>query len=784
MVRGQDLEDRLMRARRFGFNVTDVPAADFTAKGESHDDGPGHGMFVGPVGGPAFSRDLTGRYSRWHLQPGTHLHADVDAAFVAVRWVDGDVTRAVKLRRDEVATHEVAALHPTSHEIFGLEGAPFEIVLTSFSPVIPGDEEASATPVVVMDAHAVPLPGMDWLPAMDVALFWPNLNGWRASVVTSTDRGDVAWPGLHHAGNINAESAMNDGACVVQARTSAADAHRRQSVAVAVAGTASDYSVQQQFRLTPMATGVPDEEQAYTLDGVYDAFVRTGRLAVTPDASWEAHWHEPIGSAVAAHTGEGRGHSHTRFVVAFDWAEVEFGMGRRWTRRYAAQRATDAVALAGVGLDQGDEWLAAIDASQDATLERLTQAGWSPAVAGCVVNELNLAVSLGTTWVDGVPDGSPGSPGHHGEHLGLLEGFDEGYFYYNTSDLWHFAFPAIALNWPRLADLVFTDLGETLDAEVRVRRPIYRPAEPRQVLVADKLPHDLGNPLEDPFVRINGYSMRDDPNTWRDSNPAYVLATAAHHRMQGRRLDARTWDRLVAAAEVTATQSGDDGSVPRHDEFGDSTWDNLGLRGYSTYTTGLCVGMWAVLAQEAAARGVDSTAYERRRDSSQRILDGLWTGRFFRAASDGKYADAIMPDSLMGIFYADVAGARDIVSETRIRDHLRTAYEFAHRANGDGAVGPLLIAEEKLREYERDGGQELQVNEVLIGSAWLYTAMLARYGLAGQAGEVAGALTGVLYGATGLQFRSPAAVNASGKFRAPLNMRPLAAWWLAALASG
>ncbi|UPK77053.1 non-lysosomal glucosylceramidase [Nocardioidaceae bacterium SCSIO 66511] len=772
-----NVDDRIARARRFGFNVRDVPEARFTAKDESHDDGPGHGMFLGAIGGPAFSRDLNGRFSRWHLHPGMHLVADVDAAFLAVRWVDGGATRSARLRRNEVETHEVAALHPMSHEVIGLRHAPFELVVTSFSPVIPGDEDASAGPVVVMDVHAVPLPGEHRLPPIDIALFWPNLNGWRASAVTSTDRGDVAWPGLHHAGNVNQESPLDTGVCVVQSRTSAAGTQPRQGVSVAVAGGTSEYSVQQQFRLTPMATGVPDEEQAYTLAGTYDAFVRTGRLGMTPDASWEAHWHEPVGSAVAAHIDGASGPARTRFVVAFDWPEVTFGMGRTWRRRYAARAATDCVGLARKALEAGDGWLASIDAWHESTLERLTRAGWSPSVAGCVVNELNLAVSLGTAWVDGSAS-SPQGP----EHLGLLEGFDEGYFYYNTSDLWHYAFPAIGLNWPRLADLVVSDLGDALDREITDRRPIYRPAEPRPILVADKLPHDLGNPLEDPFVRVNGYSMRDDPNTWRDSNPAYVLATVVHHRMHGIELDARTWDRLQAAAEVTARQSGDNGSVPRHDEFGDSTWDNLGLRGYSTYTTGLCAGMWAVLAQEAVARGVDPSSYERRRDVSVEVLDELWTGRCFRAASEGKYVDAVMPDSLMGVFYADVAGVGDIVSEVRIREHLSTAYDFAHRANSGGAVGPLLIAEETLREYERDGGQELQVNEVLIGSAWLFTAMLARYGLAEQASTVADAIRNVLYGDSGLQFRSPAAVNADGKFRAPLNMRPLAAWWLAALA--
>jgi non-lysosomal glucosylceramidase len=91
----------------------------------------------------------------------------------------------------------------------------------------------------------------------------------------------------------------------------------------------------------------------------------------------------------------------------------------------------------------------------------------------------------------------------------------------------------------------------------------------------------------------------------------------------------------------------------------------------------------------------------------------------------------------------------------------------------------LLVSEPGRQHYERDGGQELQVNEVLAGAAWMYVAMLYGYGLEREGGEVARVLRNMLYGGTGLQFRTPAAWNRDGQYRAPLNMRPLAVWLLA-----
>jgi non-lysosomal glucosylceramidase len=243
-------------------------------------------------------------------------------------------------------------------------------------------------------------------------------------------------------------------------------------------------------------------------------------------------------------------------------------------------------------------------------------------------------------------------------------------------------------------------------------------------------------------------------------------------------VDDDTWRRLCAAAELTDQQDAAGAGVPRHDEFGDSTWDNLALRGYSTYTAALCAGMWAVLAHESRARGRSPEVYERRLAAARTVLDRLWNGEFFRAATEGKYTDAVMPDSLMGLFYADLHGAAPVVPCDRIVRHLRAAHEICHRGHADGRFGPLLIGERGLRAYGRDGGEELQVNEVLLGSGWLLAAMLRHYGLADEADDVASSLRDVLYGGTGLQFRTPAAIDRHGRFRAPLNMRPLAAWWL------
>lgn len=768
---------RWRRADQYGFAVDRLPNAAFIAKQGSHDDGPGHGMFLGPIGGPAFSRDLTGRFNRWHLNPGTHLIADLDAAFLAVHYELHGVHHHRLLRADDVDVHETAVLFPFTHERFRSADMPFVVTLSAFSPVIPGDEEAAALPVIVLDVRIEAISGT--LPAVDVAMFWPNLSGWQPSWVTTDDRGDRAWPGHHHSGNLNRSvTVAGAGTSVLQTRE-VLPGRVRPETSLSVSGDADSYTHQVQYKTDQNATGVPEHEQAYTLGAVRNAFATTGRLAATPDGSWPAHWHEPIGSAVAAHVAAGRQDADLRFVLAFDWPEVTFGSGRTWRRRYAATPTPpSATTLAEAAHREADSWICRIDAWHEGTLRELTRSGWAPEVAGCVINELGLTTALGTAWLD---DATPATGDLLGrtEHLGLLEGFDEGYFYYDTADLWHYAFPALTMTWPRLADLVFDDLTDALAKSVDSTRPVYRVAEHRPMLRPGRLPHDLGSAPEDPFAQLNGYVMRDDPNTWRDATPAHVLARLTHARLTGRTMSHQTWERLRTVADSCA----DVGAVPRHDEFGDSTWDNLALRGHSTYTTTLYTGMWSVLANESVKRDEDPARYVAMRDAAVDVLDGLWTGEFFRAASEGKYAQAIMPDSIWGLFYADLCGAFTGIAVDQIRSHLRAAYEICHIGYDGGRVGPLLIGERGLRRYGRDGGEELQVNEVILGSGWMFAAMLRHFGLPKEANDVAESLRKALYGGTGLQFRSPAAIDRDGHFRAPLNMRPLAAWWLAATTS-
>jgi non-lysosomal glucosylceramidase len=753
------------------------------AKPRSHDHGPHCGFFLGGIGGPAFSRNLEGRFDRWQLEPGKLARQPIDVACLMVRWRAEDGRSGC--RRIEIgkgngrfpkAATRVAALFPVLLEVHDDPALPFTLTLETVSPIIPGDEATSALPVTMFTARVSPRDGKRV--EIGIALLWPNLLGWTLSPITTAKRRPPLWPNQSHAGQVHrAGSATSTRLTVVQGRETVEQADATAGeVAVAVEGAGWRLERAVAFKADQNALGRPDARQRFTRAHVVAAF-RRGEGWEGYGIGWPAHWHEPLMSAVAGHRIVAEP-EQLGFALALDIPMVRFGMGRLWLRRYTREHGAagdGAEALAHLALDRREEWLGRIDAWHEATIGRAVAAG---VPAGALVNELGFLTAGGTAWLERPLEPAPTAFRAAG-HFGLLEGFDSGYYYYNTLDLWIYAFPALTLTFPGLAEQVFRDYLDTIEAEDAQLRPIYRTETLAPMLVRGKLPHDLGSPAEDPWVRLNGYVMRDDPNLWKDHNPGFLIAFVLHRHLTGEAIDAADYRWLAVAADFIAAQDEADDGAPAHRDFGDSTWDNIDIRGHSATATGLCLACWAALEGLAARHGDAARASlaAHKRGRAAATLDGLWTGTHWRCASEGKYRDAVITDSLIGPLYARLAGLGDLVDPDRARQHLQTVYATNFLAYGEACAGPLLVAEPGRTSYGRDGGEELQVNEVIVGSAWIFVNCLREWGLAEEAATVAASLDSHAR-RTGLQFRTPAAWTAGGLFRAPINMRPLAIWGL------
>ncbi len=803
------------------------------AKPDSHDDGVLAGLFLGGIGTPVVGRNLDGRFARWHLQPGYHINQAIESAFFALRWSSAgdDATAGAPsppnavppAREDRPASERVPtgyirladsstprfrrtvySLFPVIHEHYRGDEVPVEIVLELYGPLVaPGN--MPTTPVW----HAT-ITVMNHSPtavAVDTVCFWPNLLGWRTGRMTTVDRPARSWPGQTHAGNtaVAVRETKEDGTTVVaalQQRNPGREVREEMEgeVAVYADGDAGDrVSVEACLKAGTTKIDRPPENQGHTVAWAEEHFRRTGRLPGT-GATWRARWDEALASAVHRGFDVAPGASRSvTYTVAFDVPLVTFGEDRHWYRRYtrewgttggnALSIAANAAAAAEATREQTDAWHAAVLGA--------TGAAYPLRVRGAMINELYFINGGGSVWVDRwareldshLPEPLLGA----GEHAAILEGYDVGYYYYNTTDLWPYAWYGIARWWPRFAEVVFDDLLQTIPLEITEERIFYRSEQWGSILTAGKLPHDVGSVMEDPWHRLNGYQMRDDSNLWKDHNPGFIITYYLYVKNRGTPITEGEWRTIRTAGEFVLAQDSDADGLPVHDEFGDSTWDNLGIRGHAAYSGGMTLAALAAVAAWSRERGDADLAKEcetRLSRGTAAFVTHLWNGEYFRLCDEGRYTESLMADAVIGLYFADIAGLGHLIVQNndqagirreQIVAHLQAVVRYNLEQYHEGRIGPLLVAAPGVTAFSGDGGDELQVNEVLLGSAWMTAAMLAHYGLPEEARHVALALTETVYNTDGngggLQFRTPAAIDGAGRFRAPMNMRPLAIWY-------
>ncbi len=793
-------QNRFEQARPFAFGYNDkckFPEG-FQPKSEAHNDGHFNGLSVGGIGAGNFGRDLHGHFSRWHLQCGHHCRQLIDAARLCIRWQQGDKIGFHQLGTDGWSNpvpegiRNVHILFPMTWEHYSGEKWPFEMIVEIFSPVIPHDYDASSLPVVFFDFYI--RNNSSERIKIDTAFFWPNLLGWRPSMRGPKEREGNIWPDHSHAGNQNIglpniNYKYPHTGVLFQRNPDQPVKRDMEGEFLLIAHGNNNTHLGNEITYTGLNTGqyLGMSNQKYTLGCVEDYFKENGELPGS-QYTWRAHWNEPIGGAVKAGQEIAPGESSAfSFLLAWDLPLVQFGSERCWEKKYCEKFGTkgnNAVNIAEYSLQQKNEWRDKIISWQQATLKRLTaeKREWKMPnpVAGSLINELYYIRDGGSTWVSNVKQSECLQEPclGKGEHYAVLEGFDNGYYFYSTEDLWRYAFMPFMFFWPKLADLVFKDFLLAIPLELPEERVIYKTAEISPLLIKGKVPHDIGSPPEDPWHLLNGYNQHNNSNLWKDHNSSYIISLYLFRKIRQRSITQAEWGLLKMAGDFMLKQDKDGDGLPEHDTFGDSTWDAFEMQGVSAYSGGFVLG--ALAAMKSWAKEMDDIETKKLYDenlnkATKSYNDLLWNGEYYRLDSQGEYKECILADSLLGPYLAKLAGLGDLLPDDRIKSHLRAVYKYNFKKFENGCYGPLLIAGKKDNFKTSD---KALIGEVLVGSAWASIGMMYAYGLLKEAEEMALSMHRVLYQKSGLQFRTPAAWNVKGFYRAPLNLRPLAIWFL------
>jgi non-lysosomal glucosylceramidase len=217
----------------------------------------------------------------------------------------------------------------------------------------------------------------------------------------------------------------------------------------------------------------------------------------------------------------------------------------------------------------------------------------------------------------------------------------------------------------------------------------------------------------------------------------------------------------------------------------DQTFDNIPMRGPSSYCGGLWIAALRAGARLAAEAGEEAVArdWTAQAEAAAEAFDArLFNGAWYRVDTDGAFSEACFIEQLFGPFLARRLGLGDIVPE----DHARAALgeiwrrNFLQAGGGEGAVSLTGLSEAARARLPHADDTSFQTSEIQPGFNFSLAAQLDAWGLRAEADRLRRALFHQLHERRNLAFQTPAAFDRGRPTcRAVLNMRPLAAWWIA-----
>ena len=742
------------------------------------DDGYWQGSPVGGLGAGTFSRTYRGDFARWHIKAGVHKYASIPAnQFAMFQQVAGESQGVAQVLTNDhpkngelsswkwdypVGAGEYAALFPKSWFDYKYDKFPAHVVLEQFSPVLPNNYKESSYPVAVYRWHAEN--PTNKAVTVSVLLSWTNMEGWfRAHThdfQSALSQGNVNRPRKEA---LSSNSSTMKGVVFDRDRAD---------------GTLNEWDGQ----FTIAALEQPGVEVFYQneflADGdgesVWAPFSKDGSLS-NSDTSWVSA-SEKIGGAIAVRFTLQPGEKKIiPMAIAWDFPVVEFGLGRKWNRRYTDFYGTDgnnSWAIARDGLLHAQEWSDAIDAWQKPYVNEDSKPDWYRAM---LFNELYTLTDDGTFW--GRPQGSDkNTPAS----FALLECFD--YAYYGTLDVRFYASMPLLKFWPDIDKRVLREFADTVPREypelglwVAKTQETGAPVLHKRKL-AGAVPHDLGVPEGDPFVLVNEPGWQDT-NGWKDLNSKFVLMAYRDYVLTGK-TDKQflndVWPSMQIAMKYLE-QYDHGGGIPENSGYPDQTYDSWIVRGVSAY----CGGLWlaALRASEETARtlGEPQKADEYHAQflkAQKTYIDKLWNGEYFRYDEQSAYRDSIQADQLAGQWYANMTGLGDLYPKNMQLSAAKKIFATNVMKFGNGEMGAAngMAADGSIiRDNE-------QAQEVWVGTSFGLAALFLSEGLTKEAYHTAWGIHHVVYETKGYWFRTPEAWDDTGNFRAPMYMRPAAVW--------
>ncbi|XP_032887405.1 non-lysosomal glucosylceramidase [Amblyraja radiata] len=738
-----------------------------------------YGAPLGGFGGGTITRGWRGEFCRWQLNPGMYTYDTViENQFTVCLRKNGttvyqqvlSVERPHKLQSwnwgycGEYAFYH--ALYPRAWTIYELPGQNVTLTCRQISPIIPHNYMDTSLPVGVFVWEIENQNEHD----LEVSLMFTLRNG----TGTKDDQRGGHWNEPFHLDKEESISGVLLHHCTpVNGYTMAISAKHTQSA-----------TISHQTDFNPNDLG----------QDIWTDLLQDGKLDSPPGKSKPTEKGQITAAAVAATCSvPAKSQGVVEFCLAWDMPKIYFGSREkehaRWYTRFFGTHGEAAPALSHYSLANYKQWEQKIDDWQRPILENHQLPDW---YKSALFNELYFLSDGGTIWIQ-VPDdlnitndfssqtaGLPPLPKVLKEYgrFAYLEGQE--YRMYNTYDVHFYASFALIMLWPKLEISLQYDIAAVVMKEDCTQRIHLMTGRLAKVNTLNVVPHDIGDPDDEPWERVNAYLIHDTAD-WKDLNLKFVLQVYRDYYLtdDGTYLE-DMWPVCQAVMESELKFDTDGDGLIENSGYADQTYDGWAVTGPSAYCGGLWLASVCAMCKMAEILKKDDE-YKKYQDILKRGKEAferlLWNGKYYNYDSSKKcYSNSVMSDQCAGQWFVRACGLGDGEYEVFPKSHIQCALKTIFELNVMSFANGLMGAVNGMRPDGTIDTSSVQSDEVWTGVVYGLAATMIQEGLVNEGFKTAEGAYRTVWERLGMAFQTPEAYCKKNVYRSLAYMRPLSIW--------
>ncbi|KAF2076803.1 hypothetical protein CYY_001880 [Polysphondylium violaceum] len=761
--------------------------------------GPIMGVPIGGIGSGSINRGWKGDFVRWNLESGivSNQVVDTDKFSVFINFHDaqynnvGSITpskKAVVLYPGKPKTNLnldvwnwslkgdnscYFGLFPRAWTVYEEPHPDIRLICKQVSPVIPHNYKETSYPTGVYEWK---IENHNASSDVDISLMLT----WQNSIGTESDQA---------GGHYNKTFSYKEGGSSIKGITLI---HKKtQKVDKQVYNDPFELSIAVREDPGLKITYNTRFETTSRLDAanLWYTFNKTGELENTDDSRPSAP-KRPIGSAIAVKVTVPAGGSKTIvFSIAWDSPICRFQMGSGYYRRYTkfyGNAGNNSQKIAFDSIQNYKSWDTDISRWQNPILHDPTLPKFYKMA---LFNELYYFVDGGSVWTNGsVPEIAPSrypikhllkpedtsDPNSVGR-FAYLESLE--YLMYNTYDVHFYSSFALISLWPLLEVSLQYDISDSTLIDYNLNWECIHSGSqiPRKAKCA--VPHDLGNPGEDPWKRVNAYNIQD-VSRWKDLPCKFILQVYRDYLVvQDRNFLLQVYGVVEEVIRRSFEEfDKDKDGVIDNEGFPDQTYDTWSAIGCSAYSGGLWLASLKAASEMAKVLGFkeDQEVYDRIFENGSKSYNKkLWNGHYFNYdSSKSVHANSIMSDMLAGHWYLISCGLESYITFDQALSSLSIINEYNVKSYGKEICGAV----NGMRPEGMVDTTCLQSAEVWIGTSFSLAATMLLHRMDKEAWDLVEGIVNSSYQKWGFQYQTPEAWDLNGQYRAAAYMRPLSIW--------